>query len=164
MTFKGIDLTPLLSGLVLVVGYLLQRVTAKMAAAKEQDAAWTKLGNLGLAIAGDVWNQMSAEFQAAIADGKITDAERAALKQVAMAQVSKYTTSDELAKIATTLGLPLPTVIGWVGEWLIDRFTKAHDPAVTSVSAAAYPVAPAPTPVAYPDTQAQPYDPARTQG
>lgn len=160
MTFKGIDLTPILSGLVLAIGYLLQRVTAKMAAAKEQDAAWTKLANLGLAIAGDTWNAMSAEFQKAIADGKITSEERAALKVIALAQVEKYTSKDELENLARTLGLPLPAIIGWVGEYLIDRFTKAHDPAVSSASAGAYPVAPAPT-VAYPDRQAEPYDPSK---
>lgn len=157
MTFKGIDLTPLLSGLVIVVGYLLQRVTAKVAAAQEQNAAWTKLANIGLVIAGDVWSAMSAEFQSVIADGKITAEEREALKKVAMAQVEKYTTGDELSKIAATLGLPLPAVIGWVGEWLVDRFTKAHDTNNQTVSAGAYPVA-------YPDRQAQPYDPAATQG
>lgn len=140
MTFKGIDLTPLLTGLVLVVSYLIQRVTSKLADAKTQDAAWTKLANLGLAIAGDVWAAMSAEFQLAIADGRITSTERTALKAVAVAQVEKYTSSEELAKIATALNLPLPAVIGWVGEWLVDRFTKAHDPDNQTVSAGAYPV------------------------
>jgi hypothetical protein len=140
MTFQGFDLTPLLSGLIIVIGALLTRVAGKLAAAKEQDAAWAKLANVGLAIAGDVWTAMSADLQAAIADGKITSAERDALKRAAMEQVARFTSSDELAKIATALGLPLPTVIGWVGEYLIDRFTKAHDPVVTTVSAGAYPV------------------------
>ncbi len=161
MTFKGIDLTPILSGLVLVVGYLLQRVTAKMAAAKEQDAAWARLANLGLAIAGDTWNVMSVEFQRAIADGEITASERELLKKVAMEQVEKYSSKTELERIAATLGLPLPAIIGWIGEWLIDRFTKAHDVMSAEVSASAYPVAPAPAQVAYPDRQAEPYDPSR---
>lgn len=140
MTFKGIDLTPILTGLVLVIGLLIQKAIAAVGQAKETDNTLKKLEVLGLAIAGDVWNAMSFEFQAAIADGSISAEERAKLKVLVQVQIEKYTSSEELSKVAKTLGLPVPSVIGWVGEWLIDRFTKAHDQANSEVSSSAYPL------------------------
>ncbi len=152
MTFKGLDLTPLLqvliSTVVPIVAGLLLRAQNKIAAANAQDAAWKRLAGIGLAIAGDLWHSLSTEFQTMIADGKIDEAERAAIKKMVEQKLEQYTSRGEIEKIAVALGLPLPAVIAWVAEYLIDRLTKAHDPMTPDVAEGAYPVRAAPAPAA----------------
>lgn len=146
-TFRGFDLTPILSGLVLVIGAAFAWVSKKIAAANTATAAnagastaLLKLGNIGFSMAGDLWSQFSVEFQKRIADGKIDADDREYFRLMVKQNIEKYTSAEELKKIADALGLPLPGIIARVAEYIIDRLTKAHDPVIEEVSDLAYPV------------------------
>lgn len=146
-TFKGFDLTPLIAGLVAVVGGLLAWVGRRISSAQQASAelsraetAGLRLAAIGLAMVGDLWDEMSREFQVRIADGKIDADDREAFRRLVAGKIETYTSADELKKIAEALGLPLPGIIARVAEYVIDRLTKAHDPVVLEVSDLAYPV------------------------
>jgi hypothetical protein len=147
-TFKGFDLTPVIAGLVAVIGALLTWVSRKVASSQAASAdksraetAAIRLAAIGLAMVGDLWDEMSREFQLRIADGEIDADDREAFRHLVSAKIEQYTSADELKKIAEALGLPLPGIIARVAEYAIDRLTKAHDPSTPEVSAKAYPVA-----------------------
>ena len=150
-TFHGFDLTPIISGLVVVVGALFTWLARKVAASQDASAeksraetAGLRLAAIGLAMVGDLWNELSREFQLRIADGKIDADDREAFRTLIASRIETYTSAEELKKIAEALGLPLPGIIARVAEYVIDRLTKAHDPLTPEVSAKAYPVDPAP--------------------
>lgn len=146
-TIRGFDLTPIIAGAIAVIGavfaWLSRRIADSQAAAAERSRAETaalRLGAIGLAMVGDLWNELSREFQLRIADGKIDADDREAFRQLVAGKIEKYTSADELKTIAEALGLPLPGIIARVAEYVIDRLTRAHDPSITDVSAKAYPV------------------------
>lgn len=153
-SYRGFDLGPIIAGLVTVIGALLAWVGRKIAKAQEASAeqsraetAALRLAAIGLAMVGDLWHELSREFQLRIADGKIDADDREAFRQMVAAKIEQYTSADELKKIAEALGLPLPGIIARVAEYVIDRLTKAHDPSTPEVSAKAYPVDAAVEPV-----------------
>lgn len=148
MTFKGIDLTPLLTGLLTIIGGLLTFVSAKVAgaanAAKDANtaaAALTRVGALVTTLLGRAWDTLTPKIQAAIADGKVTDAERAELEDAIRQVVYGFIGEDELKSLADALHLPLPGLIAKIASMALDTFTKAHDPGNQTVSAKAFPVA-----------------------
>lgn len=126
--------------LVAGLGYLTTIIQKKMKA----DSAWTKLANIGVALAGKAWDRLGPTVQAALADGKITAEERAAIEQAAVDLLDEVTDKKTLEEIASAVGLPLPGIIAWLASGFIDTWTKAHDPANTDVSVKAFPVATAP--------------------
>lgn len=146
-TYHGFDLTPLISGLVVIIGGLLAWLGRKVAAASSASEQLSKaqraqlqLAGIGLAMVGDLWNELSVEFQLRIADGKIDADDRAAFKRIVEAKLEKYSSAEQMKGIAEALGLPLPGVIAKIVEYIIDRLTKAHDPRIAEVSAKAYPI------------------------
>jgi hypothetical protein len=146
-TFRGYDLTPLIGAAVTILtglfAWLAKKIAAAQSASAEASRAQTaqlQLAAIGLAMVGDLWNELSREFQLRIADGKIDADDRQAFRDLIQSRIEKYTSADELRKIAEALGLPLPGIIAKVAEYVIDRLTKAHDPSTPDVSAKAYPV------------------------
>lgn len=127
MTYKGIDLSGLISVVIAIVGALLTKITAKLAASNAKQAAWAQLANIGLAMVRDLWDELSREFQARIADGMVDAADKDALRAIISAKVEVYTSKAELEKIAKAVGLPLPGVIAWLAEYMIDRLVKSFD-------------------------------------
>lgn len=147
VTFKGWDITPLVGIAITVITAALGLVAKKIAAWSASSTALTntqraqiKLAEIGFSMVGDLWTQFSREFQLRIADGKIDAEDREEFKRLVSENIEKYTSKEELAKIADALGLPLPGIIARVVEYVIDRLTKAHDPSTPEVSAKAYPV------------------------
>jgi hypothetical protein len=149
-TYKGFDLTPLIAGVITLLGGLLAWVSRKVAAAQTASAeksrgelALLRVAAIAMAMAGDLWNELAREFQVRVADGSIGPGDREAFRQIVAAKIEEYTSADELAKLAAALGLPLPGLIAKVAEFIIDRVTKAHDVTIQDVSAKAFPVDPA---------------------
>jgi hypothetical protein len=148
MTFKGIDLTPLLGGLLSIIsaliGWALLKVKNAAQAAEttsKTQATMLKLAALVTAMLGRAWDRLSPTIQAAIADGEVTAEERAQLEAEVRLLVSEFATQDDLKAMATILGLPLPGLIAKIASMMLDTFTKAHDPANSTVSSLAFPVA-----------------------
>jgi hypothetical protein len=140
MTYKGIDMTQIILAVIAIVGMLLTKAQQKLADSKAQESAYARLGVIGLAMLADLWDELSREFQLAIADGNITADERAVLRKVIEAKIEKYSSRGELQKLAEALKLPIPGIIAWFAEYAIDRLTAAHNPANSRVSEAAYPI------------------------
>jgi len=125
-----------LGGLVVAgLGYLTTIVQKKMKA----DSAWTKLANIGISLAGKAWDHLGPVVQQALADGKITAEERAAIEKVVQDLVEEDTSKGALEEIAKAVGLPFAGIIARLAADFIDTWTAAHDPANTSVSRLAYP-------------------------
>lgn len=148
MTFKGIDITPLLTGLISIVAGLISLAAIKLraaAAAAEQkskgERALMQVGVLVTSLLGRAWDKLSPQIQAAIADGQVTAEERAALEKAVEALLADLVTQDDLRSLAEALGLPLPGLVAKIASMLLDTFTKAHDPSIPAVSSLAFPVA-----------------------
>ena len=148
MTFKGIDLSPLLQVIMsLVLGLfgwaataLKKKADADTAASKAQTAL-LKLGQIGLAMATDAWQTLAPAVQVRVADGNFSAQDRADIEAMVGKLLEKYTSSDELQKITEALGLPLPGIIAKLAAFIIDRITSAHDPQLlNTASPAAFPV------------------------
>lgn len=122
--------------LVAGLGYLTTIIQKKMKA----DSAWTKLANIGVALAGKAWDRLGPTVQTALVDGKISAEERATIEKAAMDLLDEVTDRKTLEEIASAVGLPLPGIIAWLASGFIDTWSKAHDPANTTVSAKAFPV------------------------
>jgi hypothetical protein len=145
--WNGIPLGPVLALLATIVtgilGYLSRKIAAANDAARNQatvQAAMVRLGAIAFAMAGDLWDELSREFQARVADGTFDADDRAAFKALIQRKIEHYTTKEELEKLAVAARLPMPGILAWVAEWVIDRLSKAHDPNVTEVAAGAFPV------------------------
>ena len=146
ITYKGFDLTPVITILLTLAASAFSWAKLKIAKANEAAAqkenaaaAFVRLGAIAFAMAGELWGVLSAEFQTRIADGKIDADDRAAFKSIIEQKIEKFTSKAELEKLAKAANLPLPGVIAWVAEYVIDRITKAHDASNSSVSAKAFP-------------------------
>lgn len=151
MTFQGFDLTPLLGALVTILGSLLSWAAVKVGKAadaakqeKSAQAALLRVAALASTLVGRAWDTLAPQVQAAIADGKVTAEERAALERAIRGLVGQFVTEDELAALAKALGLPLPGLVAKLASMVLDTFTKAHDPDVPTESALAFPVSAAP--------------------
>jgi hypothetical protein len=148
MTIGGssFDLSPIIAGIVALVGaaltWLSNRVKNAQVAAANTASAELKVAALVTSIAGKAWDTLSPELQKILADGKVTAEERAELEAVALKLARDASSQDNLAELASALGLPLPGLIAKIASMLLDVFTKAHDPTTTSVSALAFPVVP----------------------
>jgi hypothetical protein len=151
VTKYGIDMGTVLKLVASIVTALLGLLAAKMqrskadadAAAADKsraDLALLRLGTIGVAMLGRAWDRLSPLVQAALADGKITAEERAAIEAAVKGLLSEFTSEDELAEIGRALGLPMAGIIAKIASFLIDRWTQAHDPTVPTVSAKAFPV------------------------
>lgn len=139
-TWKGIPLLPLITTLATIITGLFTWLGRKIGAANDAaknkanaEAAFIRLGAVAFAMAGDLWTILSNEFQVRIADGTFDKADRDAFKEIINRQIEKYTSREELEKLAAATGLPLPGVIAWIAEWVIDRLTKANDPDIMEV-------------------------------
>lgn len=148
MTYKGIDLTPLitlaislLSTLLGWAGLKVGRAADAAKAEKTAQAALLRIGVLATTILGRAWDTLAPQVQAAIADGKVTAEERAALERAVRSLVGQFVGEDELEQLARAIGLPLPGLIAKLASMVLDQFTKAHDPDVPTESALAFPVA-----------------------
>ena len=141
-------LASLLPGLLSTVGtivlalfaWLGTKLTNSINSKNKAEAAAAKVGQIALAIAGNIWSTLSAEIQTRLADGELSKEDRAALAEIVLAEIKKLDIGDTVEEIAKALGLPLTSVIGTIVEWLVNRYTSAHDAANTSVSAKAYPL------------------------
>lgn len=147
MTYKGFDLTPLLGGLITILSSVLAWVALKVKgaaeSAKEQNnaqAALLRVGVIATTLLGKAWDKLGPQIQAAIADGKVTDEERAALEAAAKDLALGLVGEDELSALASALGLPLPGLIAKLASMMLDTFTKAHDASTPAVSKLAFPV------------------------
>jgi hypothetical protein len=147
VVIKGWDITPFIGAFLFAMTALLTYLAKKIGAAQDAvkaesgaKAAAVRLGAIGFAMIGDLWDSLSREFQTRIADGVIDANDRAAFGKIVESKIEKYTSADELKKIAEALSLPLPGIIAKIVEYAIDRLTRAHDPEMTDVSAKAYPV------------------------
>jgi hypothetical protein len=145
MTFKGIDLTQIIGIVISIIGALLVKAQAKIAASSAKSAAWAQLANIGLSMVRDLWDDLSREFQARVADGVIDAADKEEFRRIVSEKVEQYTSRAELSKIASTIGLPMPGLIAWLAEFLIDRLVKAFD-ADTPEVADSFSVAEEPSP------------------
>jgi hypothetical protein len=139
-TWKGISILPLISALATIVtglfAWLGRKIGAANDAAKDKstvEAAFIRLGAVAFAMAGDLWTKLSTEYQTRIADGSFDAADREAFKTIIGREIERYTSREELVKLAEATKLPLPGVIAWVAEWIIDRLTKANDPDIVAV-------------------------------
>lgn len=148
MTWNGVDLTPLLGGLLSIIsaliGWALLKVKNAAAAAEQTNktqATLLKLASLVTAMTGRAWDRLAPKVQAIIADGQVTAEERVALEAEVRLLVAEFATEDDLKQMATILGLPLPGLIAKIATMMLDTFTKAHDPNNQTVSALAFPVA-----------------------
>lgn len=147
MTFKGIDLSPVMTALMTIVTaligwvavYIKRRQEAATAESKATQA-WLKLAEVVTLIAGRGWERIGPEVQAALADGKIDAAERAKIEEVAKKLLDEVTDTGTLELLAKAVGLPVPGIIAWIASKLIDLWTQAHDPDILTVSTKAYPV------------------------
>ena len=148
MTFKGIDLSPLLTVVMSLVtalfGWLATSLKKKADAETANSKAQTailKLGEIGLAMVTDAWQTLAPAVQQRLADGNFSAQDRADIEAMVGTLLEKYTSSGEIQKITEALGLPLPGIIAKLAAFIIDRVTKAHDPEIlTSASPAAFPV------------------------
>ena len=148
MTWNGIDMTQVLSLLgsivVMLLGWLATSIKKKQDAGTAQSKAETatlKLAAIGAALLQKAWNDLGPKIQAALADGTMSTEERLAIEASVQSLLSEVTDDATLKSIAEALGLPLPGVIAKIAATLIDIWTKSHDPAVTTQSKLAFPVA-----------------------
>ncbi len=150
MTFKGIDLSPLLQVLGSVVMLLLgwattaiQKKQAADAAKTKAETALLKLAAIGTAMVTDAWQTLAPAVQQRLADGTFSVQDRTEIEAMVKVLLDKYTSSDELQKITEALGLPLAGIIAKIAAFIIDRVTSAHDPDLPdTASPMAFPVAP----------------------
>ena len=149
MTFKGIDLSPLLqvlSSLVLaLIGWAtasIQKKQAADAAKTKAETALLKLAAIGAAMVTDAWQTLAPAVQARVADGNFSAQDRAEIEAMVKGLLDKYTSSEEIQKITEALGLPLAGIIAKIAAYIIDKVTAAHDPDLPdTASPAAFPVA-----------------------
>lgn len=130
----------ILSAVIPIITLLFTWVGNKIASANEAakqkhnvEAAFIRLGAVAFAMAGDLWGQLASEYQNRVADGSIDAKDREAFRALIDQNIEKYTSRAELEKLAAATGLPLPGVIAWIAEWVIDRLTKANDPKIMEV-------------------------------
>lgn len=143
----SLDWTPILSTLgslvVAGLGWLLTIIRKKAEAEGQKTKAETallKLGELGLALAGKAWTRIGPKLQAALADGKLTAEERAAIEAEVEALAKELVGEETLAQLGEALGLPLAGVVAKLAAFLIERYAFAHDATTPAVSRLAYPV------------------------
>jgi hypothetical protein len=91
-------------------------------------------------MAGRAWDRLSPQIQVALSDGTISPAERLEIEATVKALVAEFTSSDDLAALASALGLPLPGLIAKIASMLIGMFTSAHDVTNTATSSLQYPL------------------------
>jgi hypothetical protein len=132
------NILPAISALVVAgLGYLTTVIQKKLKA----ESAWSKLANIGVALVGKAWDRLGPEVQKALADGKITAEERAAIEEVAMQLLDEVADKATIEDIAKAVGLPVPGIIAWLVSGFIDRWVAAHDPRIPEASPKAFPVA-----------------------
>jgi len=155
MTIGGatIDLGPILGLLATIItgllGWLATGIKSRQAAQTAQDKATTallKLAAIAASLLSKGWGQLSPVLQQAFADGSFSDADRAAVEAAVQKLLKDVTDEATLAEIGSALGLPLPGIIAKIAASLIERWTQAHDPVITTVSANTFPVAGASVP------------------
>lgn len=158
-----IDLSGLIGVLVSIVTALLGWLAVKVKGAAQASTDKSKTEQAGLkvaalvtAMAGKAWDTLAPKLQAALADGTISPEERSAIEAQVKLLVADFTSEDDLKALADALGLPLPGLIAKIASMLIGIFTSAHDPAINTVSAKAYPVAPMEKPISMVDLAPNP--------
>jgi hypothetical protein len=130
--------------LVALLGYLttwLKRKAEAETNASKAQTALLKLGNIAVAMAGRAWDALGPIVQQSLADGKMTAEERSQIEAKVEALLKDFASADDLADIASALGLPLPGLIAKIAAMIIEKFAFAHDPANITQSKLAFPVA-----------------------
>lgn len=135
----------LLPTVIAVVTALLGVVGTKVAGSinskNKAEAAALKVAQLALSLVGSIWTKLSAELQIRLADGVLSKEDRAVIVKMVEDEIKAVDISDTVGAAAAALGLPLSSIIGQIAEYLINRWTSAHDKSITAVSAKAFPVA-----------------------
>ena len=101
--------------------------------------AGLKLAAIGASLLQKGWDHIGPEVQTALADGTISAEERAAIEASVKELLADATDEATLKEIGDALGLPLAGVVAKVASWLIGKWTQAHDPTITTVSANQFP-------------------------
>lgn len=139
------DLSPILQAVAGLVAVLIGLLARKIAARQTADAQRSRIESAGLqlaqivvALSGRAWDRLSPKIQAALADGKVSAEERAAIeaevKAILEESGGELVSTDTLSQIATALGLPMPGLIARIATGLLDLFVRSHD--VTDLSVA----------------------------
>jgi hypothetical protein len=132
-------LVPVITGL---LTWLTASIAKKNAAAAQESKAimaGLKLAAIVGALLQKGWAHIGPEVQTALADGKIDDAERAAIEASVQELLKDATDEATLKEISEALGLPLAGIIAKIASSLIAKWTEAHDPAVATTSANTFP-------------------------
>jgi hypothetical protein len=147
MTFKGVDLTGLLTALIAIVGTLLGWAATWVKKKQQADveaskvtAAWVKLAAIATAAIGKAWAKLDAEYQQRIVDGAFSPEDREALEKMIPDVLLSVVDKATLEEIATTVGIPFPGLVAWVANFFLDKYAKAHDPNVVTESKLAFPI------------------------
>jgi hypothetical protein len=116
---------------------------AKKNAASAQESkvlvAGLKLAAIVTALLQKGWEHIGPEVQTALADGKLDAAERAAIESSVQELLKDATDEATLKEIGDALGLPLAGIVAKIASHLIEKWTSAHDPSITTASANAFP-------------------------
>jgi len=148
MTWNGIDLSGILGILATIVtgllGWLATGIKQRQAAQTAQDKATTallKLAAIASSLLSKGWTSLSPVLQQAFADGKFDDSDRAKVEEAVRLLLKDATDEDTLKEIGDALGLPLAGLIAKLAASMIEKWTQAHDPAITTTSKLTFPVA-----------------------
>ena len=143
----GMDWTPILGVLATLIGGLLtwlaNSIKKKNEAATAQSNAETallKLAAIATGMAGRAWASLSPVIQASMADGKLEASERAVIEAKVQELLKDFASADDLALIASALGIPLPGLVAKIAAMLIEKFAFAHDATTPQQSRLAFPV------------------------
>jgi len=132
-------LMPVVTGLLAWVANSISKRNAAAAQESKAVVAGLKLAAIGASLLQKGWDHIGPEVQTALADGTISAEERAAIEASVKELLADATDEATLKEIGDALGLPLAGVVAKVASWLIGKWTQAHDPAITTVSANQFP-------------------------
>jgi uncharacterized membrane protein YebE (DUF533 family) len=131
----------ILTALLGFVAVWLKRKAEAQVNQSKAEKALIQLGVIATGMAGRAWDALSPSIQAAFADGKMTAEERKQIEAKVQELLKDFASADDLANIASALGLPLPGLVAKIAAMLIEKFAFAHDPATPQGSNLAFPVA-----------------------
>lgn len=114
-------------------------LVARMKANSDVNTAQGQIIHLADVLQSKVWARLTPEVRAEVAKGnwkKVETEVLAAVKEAAIQEVGE----GFVTNMAKTLKLPMPSVLGTVAGFLIERYLNAHDGNVRTASAMMYPV------------------------
>jgi hypothetical protein len=138
-------LAPLIPAIVQALGALVIAgigwLTLTVKTSISNDNAWKQVAELGASVIGTAWDTIGPQLQAALADGSISAAERAAIEAAVFQTIQKSATQPNFEVLAKKLNIPLAAIVAKLASSFVQTWAAAHDPAVTTASALAFPVA-----------------------